>query len=207
MGKCVNLRMKMRKVRYCLAVVFLCLVSNNVFPQLQWPEITAQNMPWTRWWWMGSAVDTTNLALSMDMYRKAGLGGLEIVPIYGTKGYENQFIPYLSADWTGMLSFTLNYAKKLGLGIDMANGTGWPFGGRVVTDDDASACLYYKLFDLREGESLPEPLLFTQPEYLRFAGRNRTAMADLRQPVTANPDLQSLAIDQIKYPGLLKPSV
>ena len=34
----------------------------NVFPlellaQQGWPQITKETKPWTRWWWMGSAVD------------------------------------------------------------------------------------------------------------------------------------------------------
>ena len=27
----------------------------------QWPEVTTEMRPGTRWWWLGSAVDTLNL--------------------------------------------------------------------------------------------------------------------------------------------------
>jgi hypothetical protein len=65
------------------------------------------------------------------------LGGLEITPIYGVKGAEDKFIDFLSPKWMEMFEYTLSEAKRLNLGIDMATGTGWPFGGPWVTDKDA----------------------------------------------------------------------
>jgi len=89
-----------------------------------WPEITRQTKPWSRWWWMGSSVDEKGLTAVMEAYQQAGLGGLEITPIYGVKGYENQFIDFLSPRWMELLDFTLMQAERLDLGIDMATGTG-----------------------------------------------------------------------------------
>jgi hypothetical protein len=140
----------------------------------------------------------------MDQYYQAGLGGLEIVPIYGVRGYEQQFIPYLSSAWVRMLSYTLTYAKKINLGIDMANGTGWPFGGKYVMDGDAAKCLYYKFYELREGELLTEIVRYEQPALIRTVRGNKIDITQLKQPVSANDDLQTLAIDQIKFPTLLK---
>jgi len=50
------------------------------------------NEPWARWWWQGSAVNKKDLKANMQDYQAAGLGGLEITPIYGVYGYEKQFI-------------------------------------------------------------------------------------------------------------------
>ena len=63
--------------------------------KLEWPEITQQTKPWTRWWWMGNTVDEKDLSIAMEAYQNTGLGGLEITPTYGVKGYEDQFIKYL----------------------------------------------------------------------------------------------------------------
>jgi len=106
---------------------------------LGWPVATRTNHPWTRWWWLGSAVDETNLTRMLTQFRDAGIGGVEICPIYGAKGYENQFIDYLSPRWMQMLAHTTIEAQRLGLGVDMTTGTGWPFGGPNVTTNDASA--------------------------------------------------------------------
>src|SRR5688500_1919888 len=117
----------------CFAIAF----TNFVFAQVKWPAITQQTKPWTRWWWEGSAVDKPNLTASMQLYRQAGLGGLEITPIYGVKGAEEKFIDFLSPRWMEMFLYSLNEAKRLGLGMDIATGTGWPFGGPWVNEIDA----------------------------------------------------------------------
>jgi ABC-type glycerol-3-phosphate transport system substrate-binding protein len=43
-----------------------------------WPEIKKEHKPWTRWWWMGSAVDKENIALLLERYAEVGIGGVEI---------------------------------------------------------------------------------------------------------------------------------
>ncbi len=93
--------------------------------------------PWTRWWWLGSAVDKPNLSHLLETYRDAGLGGVEVTPIYGVQGQEARDIPYLSPQWVEMLAHTSTEAQRLGMGVDMATGTGWPFGGPNVSDTDA----------------------------------------------------------------------
>jgi alpha-L-rhamnosidase len=100
----------------------------------------AQNTakPWAYWWWMGSAVTKEGISQNLSDYAKAGFGGMHIIPIYGVKGEEKNFIPYLSPAWFEMLDFTVKEANKQGLGIDMTLGTGWPFGGVQVTETDAA---------------------------------------------------------------------
>ncbi len=102
-----------------------------------WPDITAQTRPGLYWWWPGSAVDTTNISFNLEELHNAGFGGVTIVPIYGVKGYEDRFIPYLSEHWIDMLAYTLARAGSLGMWVDMTSGTGWPFGGPDVLLEDA----------------------------------------------------------------------
>ena len=104
---------------------------------LQWPLPTRENRPWTRWWWLGSAVDKTNLTRLLTEYRDAGIGGVEICPIYGAKGHEDRFIDFLSPKWMEMFAHTAAECKRLGLGLDLTTGTGWPFGGPNVTPEIA----------------------------------------------------------------------
>ena len=108
---------------------------------LGWPAVTATNKPWTRWWWLGSAVDKPNLTRQLADFAQTGLGGVEICPIYGAVGAEDRELQFLSPQWMEMLAHTTTEAKRLGLGVDMTTGTGWPFGGPQVTPDFASASL------------------------------------------------------------------
>ncbi|MFZ5494675.1 MAG: glycosyl hydrolase [Verrucomicrobiota bacterium] len=94
--------------------------------------------PWTRWWWPGSAVDETGLTRQLEQFAAAGLGGVEITPIYGVRGAEARNVAFLSPRWMELLAHTGREAKRLGLGVDMATGTGWPFGGPWVAPEDGS---------------------------------------------------------------------
>jgi hypothetical protein len=103
-----------------------------------WPEVQRENKPWTRWWWPGSAVDKVNLTHQLEQIAAAGLGGVEITPIYGANGYEDRYLDFLSPEWMAMLTYTTHEAQRLGLGVDMVTGTGWPFGGPWIDEAHAS---------------------------------------------------------------------
>jgi hypothetical protein len=111
---------------------------------LDWPQITQTAKPWTRWWWLGSIGTKQEFTAEMKRYATAGLGGLEITPIYGVRGEEKRFKTYLSPEWVDVFEHVLDEGQRLGLGIDMATGNGWPFGGPWVTPDMACQTLVTK---------------------------------------------------------------
>lgn len=196
-------RMIARFVRWCLPVALLVtallLKHSPVSAQLKWPAVTKQNKPWARWWWQGSAVNEKDLPAVMKTYSDAGLGGLEIVPIYGVRGYEQQFVPYLSPAWMQLLDRTLQQAKKLDLGIDMANGTGWPFGGPWITEKEAAKTVYHKEYRLEGGQTLQEKIFYQPEAFVRSAGYRHITIDQVKQPLTAN-NMQEMALDQVKFP-------
>ncbi|MBL9191349.1 MAG: hypothetical protein JNJ82_03250 [Opitutaceae bacterium] len=116
------------------------------------PVVALDARPWTRWWWPGSAVDRESLTLQLEQFARAGLGGVEITPIYGAKGYEDRTLAYLSPAWMEQLAHTVREANRLGLGVDMATGTGWPFGGPWVSAVDGAQKLV-----LHDGRLAGEP--------------------------------------------------
>ncbi|MFC5623428.1 glycosyl hydrolase [Algoriphagus winogradskyi] len=125
-----------------------------------WPEITQTAKPWTRWWWMGNAVDEKNLSKLLETYNEAGLGGVEIAPIYGAKGYEDRYIDFLSEDWLSMLDFTVTKAHSLGMGVDMTQGTGWPYGGPQVSVENAATRMVIQDYEKVDGQPLSTPITF-----------------------------------------------
>ncbi|MFD1258595.1 glycosyl hydrolase [Mucilaginibacter terrae] len=129
-----------------------------------WPAVRTETRPWTRWWWMGNAVDEKNLGTVLRTYRQAGLGGVEITPIYGAIGYESRYIDFLSPRWLAMLNYTTKTAAQLGMGVDMNTGTGWPFGGPQVTPQYAATKLIVQTYKLKPGEIVKEAIRVTDPK-------------------------------------------
>jgi hypothetical protein len=209
------------------AVAAAALSAQQPRPR-EWPAITSETKPWTRWWWHGSAVDRPELTRELEALRAAGIGGVEITPIYGVRGEERQFIPFLSDAWVEMLEHTLREAGRLDVGVDMATGTGWPFGGPWVGDGEAPRSLAHKTWILEPGQPLTEPIRLQQTALVRAPGNQvyevgevkpgepppagttqqpqlrkdvkPLQIGDLAEPVTANRNLQVLALEQVRYP-------
>jgi hypothetical protein len=186
-----------------IALCFFVFCSAISRAQTTWPAASQTAKPWTRWWWQGSAVNEKDLSLNMEKYKAVGLGGLEITPIYGVQGYEKQFISYLSPQWMKMLLHTLKEAKRLGLGIDLATGTGWPFGGGpLITDKEACKDIVYKTYSLKSGEKLIEKIIYIQEPMLRMVSNPdfpAVTIDQIADPVYSNKNLQALALDQVKF--------
>jgi hypothetical protein len=123
---------------------------------IAWPLPSATARPWCRWWWLGSAVDQPNLERLLSEYHEAGLGGVEICPIYGAKGYENRFVEYLSPKWMEMLATTTRAAGRLNMGVDMTTGTGWPMGGPWVSAERASESISLRRYPLGPDGRIPD---------------------------------------------------
>lgn len=129
----------MTKHLHIAALTTLLLCTQNIAAQTQqWPEQTPTTKAGSRWWWLGSAVDRENLQWTIQEYAKAGIGSLEITPVYGVKGNESRELKYLSAQWMDALKFTEEEGKRNGILIDMNAGTGWPFGGPNVPLEEAA---------------------------------------------------------------------
>lgn len=190
----------MKKISIFLSFIVVSVLAEA---QLNWPTVTNVTKPWTRWWWEGSAVNKADLTWNLEQYRNAGLGGVELTPIYGVYGHEKVFINFLSPQWMQMFTHTLNESKRLGIGVDLANGTGWPFGGPWVKDEDASKTIYYKTYSLKGGEQLNDAVEYKREAWVRTANNKTAAIENILQPVYVNKNLQELALDQIQYPGKL----
>ncbi|WP_224998987.1 glycosyl hydrolase [Cesiribacter sp. SM1] len=129
-----------------------------------WPPVKEETKPWTRWWWMGSAVDEKNVSNLLEQYAKAGIGGVEIAPIYGAMGYEDRYLQYLSPQWMQMLNYTVQKADSLSMGVDLTLGTGWPFGGPHVSPAQSASQLVVQKYKLSAGKKLQEKLELKDPK-------------------------------------------
>ena len=151
------------------ATSMVLLVCVHAFAQ-QWPTINKEAKPWTRWWWMGSAVDEKGIDKQLKGLNSAGFGGVEIVPIYGAIGYEKQYINYLSPQWMKMLDYTVSTTASLKMGVDISVGTGWPIGGPQVTIQDAATKLIVQDYSVNVNETLKEKIVLKDAKQAGLSG-------------------------------------
>ena len=109
--------------------------SKDLRKKFQDPPADAR--PMMRWWWFGPAVTKTELEKELNTMRGAGIGGVEIQPVYPlmlddeAKGIKN--LQYLSPEFLDDVSFANKTARSLGLRVDITLGSGWPYGGPKTT--------------------------------------------------------------------------
>ena len=153
-----------------LVMLFASFCAGTLSAQsVSWPEVTTEAKPAARWWWMGSAVDAANLTHNLEAYSKAGMGTMEITPIYGVQGNDANDIQFLSPQWMQMLRHTESEAARLGMKIDMNTGTGWPFGGPEVSIKDAACKLLIEEYTLKGGERLKTKIEVTDEKQRPYA--------------------------------------
>lgn len=135
-------------------------------------------------------MNKTDIEKQLRSLADAGFGGVEITPIYGAQGYEDQYIDYLSDDWMEILQFTIQKADELGMGVDMNLGTGWPFGGPQITPDKAASKLVLQSYNFTAGKKLADPITIQDK-------RQNKADVDLLAIVAYEKD--GLITDLIKF--------
>ena len=122
-----------------LSTFCLLLTLSLAMQAQQWPEAKPEARAGLRWWWLGSAVNENDLRWNLQQYSRAGAGAVEITPIYGVQGNDANNIPFLSDRYMEILRFVMTEAQRDSIEVDMATGTGWPFGGPWVQLEE-SAC-------------------------------------------------------------------
>ncbi|MDB4915428.1 MAG: glycoside hydrolase family 2 sugar binding protein [Gemmatimonadetes bacterium] len=131
-------------VRAGKCAMLIALVAVPVVAQqspLAWPAATRDTKPWTRWWWLGSAVNKPGLSAQLAELSAAGFGGVEVTVIYGARGADSAYIPYLSPAWVDMIAHVASETRRRGMGLDLPQGSGWRMGGPSVQPADVNLSL------------------------------------------------------------------
>ena len=101
--------------------------------------------PMVRWWWNGNKVNPQELVRELHVLKNAGIGGVEINPIeFPTHGDDDMGIPsvkWLSDEWIDALKVALDTAKALGMTADLIVGSGWPYGGEYLPEEERAKIL------------------------------------------------------------------
>lgn len=117
-----------------------------------------------RWWWFGPSVSKTELDRELHVMKDAGIGGVEIQPVYPLQlddakaGIKNT--PYLSPEFLASVRDAAITARSLGLRVDVTLGSGWPYGGPHTPISEAAGCLRVVQVNVPEGtRSVPIPAM------------------------------------------------
>jgi hypothetical protein len=153
-----------KMVRYLALLVsmfFIC--ANSALPQANLRELYSafQSPPadcriMMRWWWFGPSVTKAELERELRAMKDAGIGGVEIQPVYPLAldnpqtGFHN--FPYLSDEFIKDLRFAAEKAHELGLRFDVTLGSGWPFGGAHIPVTQAAGKLRVVSVSVGPGE-------------------------------------------------------
>ena len=119
--------------------------------------------PFVRWWWNGDRVTKEEVIRELDVMRDAGIGGVEINPIKWPDDADPIGIPELrwgSDEWLDIVEVAVKGAKERGMVCDMIIGSGWPFGGEFVPENERSQIIVVGTKNLEGGKRYS----FTQKE-------------------------------------------
>jgi hypothetical protein len=99
----------------------------------------AEARPFVRWWWNGNHLQKEEISRQLDVLHHAGIGGVEINPIAMPEEAADigtEPLTWLSREWNEMLLFATQEAQKRGMISDLIVGSGWPFGGEFLEEDE-----------------------------------------------------------------------
>ena len=105
--------------------------------------------PSVRWWWPGNDVDNTELKRELELFASNHIGGVEIQPFALVVPMPEErvgaIMSFDSEAYYEHLSTVMATAAKLGMTVDMTNGSGWPAASPVITEAEENRSLQFGL--------------------------------------------------------------
>jgi len=138
--------MKIARLIFFLSLFSILSACNNNNRSLSTDDLFSKfiNPPpeartFTRWWWNGDCVEEKEILRELDVMKKAGIGGIEINPISmpaTVREVNCDCYDWLSPEWNDMIKKTIEGAEEREIIVDLIVGSGWPFGGRFLSNDE-----------------------------------------------------------------------
>jgi hypothetical protein len=170
----------MGALRASSGLALLLTLSTALFAQdslrdlhRQFENPPADARPLMRWWWFGPAVTKPELAKELETMRGAGIGGVEIQPVYplmlDDEAKDIKNLQYMSPEFLDAVSFANRTARSLGLRVDITLGSGWPYGGPKTTLALAAGRLKVAAVPIRAATVVPPQLAHGESLIAAFA--------------------------------------
>jgi hypothetical protein len=121
-----------------LTFFFSCQTEEQtLFDKFQNPSVEAK--PMMRWWWSGNAIEADEIKRELVVMHKAGVGGVEINSIAMSpqaNQMDKKSLQWAGKEWCNMIKVASQEATRLGMITDLIVGSGWPFGGKFLNEDE-----------------------------------------------------------------------
>jgi len=101
-------------------------------------EPPADARAFVRWWWNGDCIEVDEIERELDVMKAAGIGGAGVNPIAKPEGEDEldyDCYDWLSPEWNQRVKATVEMAAERNMMVDLIMGSGWPFGGRFLNED------------------------------------------------------------------------
>jgi len=171
----------MKKLFVCLLTLMILLPAcehtreeKDLFELFQNPPADAR--PMVRWWWNGNSVETGELKRELKVMKEAGIGGVEINSIAMPPQAVPTGVPALQwagREWSEMVKVASEEARELGMITDLIVGSGWPFGGRFLEEDEIMQRLGVKKYEPEPNEHIDIDLT----EFLKFESHHAPGLS------------------------------
>ena len=164
--------------------------------------------------WAGG--DEAQLEREMRLMKEGGIGGFEVQPVYplvlddDAKGIKT--LPFLSDEFIEALRFTSTKARELGLRFDLTLGSGWPFGGPMVTiehaagqtairarKDRSATSSFVKAALDRRGRKVTWPFFSRSVDGTSFAPDSIRELTDIKDGVVSLPAIRNAEPHEVLF--------
>ncbi|WP_343306750.1 glycosyl hydrolase [Chitinophaga niabensis] len=111
--------------------------ADSLYENFKTPSAAAR--PFVRWWWNGGKINEKELLRELDLLKEQGISGVEINSVAFPKAInaiDYQTLNWLSPEWLAALKATLKAARERGIACDIIVGSGWPFGGEFLPEEE-----------------------------------------------------------------------
>ncbi len=138
----------------------------------------AEARPFVRWWWNGNHLEEDEIIRQLDVLEKAGIGGVEINPIAMPEEADPlgiEPLTWISKEWNEMLQFAALEVQKRGMVADLIVGSGWPFGGEFLEEDETIQRVIVHKIPCSGGQQLNEDLETLYQKAVAALARNYEA--------------------------------
>ncbi|MBN1465127.1 hypothetical protein JXA02_05150, partial [candidate division KSB1 bacterium] len=133
--------------------------DDSLYHNFLHPKASAR--PFYRWWWNDNRVTAKEVRRELQVMAQQGAGGVEINPIALPDIYKDlagEKLTWLSREWNQVLLAAVDEAQKLEMIVDLIVGTGWPFGGKFLSDKETIQGIAVKVHTIKGPISLEKEI-------------------------------------------------